>query len=302
MEDYSGLMAAKLAMLRSLVAQPVTTEDPQPCVVGDSILVGNKFHVTQPALLSRLGVTAVLNCAPSGIRNLPLDDYEEWGIKYHFTNCARDDENYPILHNRDGLKSTHLEKAQEVYAEVKASGGKVLFNCAAGQNRSATLAVAVQVCSGVPLQRVLEVCAETRPFVVENVGFQRQLVELEAMMTRGSSSPSAEPKRAEPGGSSVASPSDPLQWLSSMMPAEVAVELTLTRSLSLALSLALSLSLSLSLSLRLTLTLILALILTLALTLALTLTLTLALLTLTLALALALAHTLAPTLTLALLR
>ena len=162
MEDYSGLMAAKLAMLRSLVAQPVTTEDPQPCVVGDSILVGNKFHVTQPALLSRLGVTAVLNCAPSGIRNLPLDDYEEWGIKYHFTNCARDDENYPILHNRDGLKSTHLEKAQEVYAEVKASGGKVLFNCAAGQNRSATLAVAVQVCSGVPLaESAVKVVSET---------------------------------------------------------------------------------------------------------------------------------------------
>ena len=97
MEDYSGIMEAKLAMLRSLVAQPVTTEDPEPCVVGDSILVGNKFHVTQPALLSRLGVTAVLNCAPSGIRNLPLDDYEEWGIQYHFTNCARDDEVHSSL-------------------------------------------------------------------------------------------------------------------------------------------------------------------------------------------------------------
>ena len=254
MEDYSGIMEAKLAMLRSLVAQPVTTEDPKPCVVGDSILVGNKFHVTQPALLARLGVTAVLNCAPSGIRNLPLDDYEELGIKYHFTNCARDDENYPILHNRDGRKSTHLEKAQEVYAEVMASGGKVLFNCAAGQNRSATLAVAVQVCCGAPLQRVLEVCATTRPFVVENVGFQRQLVELEAMMTRGGSSPSAKPKRTEPGGSSGASQSDPLAWLSSLMPAEVTLELTLTRSLSLRLALSLSLSLRLRLSLSLTAT------------------------------------------------
>ena len=48
-----------------------------------------------------------------------------------------------------------------MYAEVKAAGGKVLFNCAAGQNRSATLAVAVQVCSGASLQRVLEVCAKT---------------------------------------------------------------------------------------------------------------------------------------------
>ena len=163
MEEYSGIMEAKLAMLRSLVAQPVTTEDPKPCVVGDSILVGNKFHVTQPALLSRLGVTAVLNCAPSGIRNLPLDDYEEMGIKYHFTNCARDDENYPILHNRDGLKSPHLEKAQEVYAEVRASGGKVLFNCAAGQNRSATLAIAVQVCCGVPLQQVLTLTLTPNP-------------------------------------------------------------------------------------------------------------------------------------------
>jgi protein-tyrosine phosphatase len=174
-------MQAKLQMLRGLVAQPVPAEDPEPCVVGDGLLVGNKYHVAQPDLLSRLGVTAVLNCASSGVRNLPLDEYEERGIAYHFTNCARDDETYPILHTRDGVMSAHLKKAQEVYVTARASGGKALFNCAAGQNRSATLAVAVQVLGGVSLQRVLEACATARPFVVENVGFQRQLIELEAM-------------------------------------------------------------------------------------------------------------------------
>jgi protein-tyrosine phosphatase len=178
--DEDG-MAAKLKMVRRLVAQPVPSDDPEPGVVGDSILVGNKYHVAQPELLSRLGVTAVLNCASSGVRNLPLDEYEERGISYNFTNCARDDEIYPILHNREGVMSSHLEKAREVYANARASGGKVLFNCAAGQNRSATLAIAVQVLNGVSLESAFEVCAKTRPFVVENCGFQRQLVELEAM-------------------------------------------------------------------------------------------------------------------------
>ena len=109
-------------------------------------------------------------------------------------------------------------------------------------------------------------CAQTRAFVVENVGFQRQLVELEAMMTRRSSSraesPSATLQRASPvggGSGSGSEPSEPLQWLSQMLPAEVTVRvslrvrvtvrvrvrvLTLTLSLSLSLTLALALALS----------------------------------------------------------
>ena len=42
---------------------------------------------------------------------------------------------------------------------VPATGGNVLFFCVAGQNRSATLAIAVQILHGIPLQEVLTTCA-----------------------------------------------------------------------------------------------------------------------------------------------
>ena len=102
--------AIQLKMVRHLVAQPVPENwtDPNPGLVGDHIVVGNKKHAADVKQLLSLGVTAVLNCAPSGIRNLPLDKYAESGIRYSFTNVAMDAHNYPILHHEDGASSEHL--------------------------------------------------------------------------------------------------------------------------------------------------------------------------------------------------
>ena len=69
-----------------------------------------------------------------------------------------------------------------MYDKVRAAGGTALFFCVAGQNRSATLAVAVQMLRGVSLDGILAQCSTTRPFIVENKGFQRQLVELEGKL------------------------------------------------------------------------------------------------------------------------
>ena len=60
--------------------------------------------------------------------------------------------------------------------------GRVMFFCVAGQNRSAVLAMATMLIHGVSLETILRKCAKQRPFVLENVGFQRQLVELEAIL------------------------------------------------------------------------------------------------------------------------
>ena len=174
----------RLAELRALVARPPPDEDPRPSEIGEGLLVGNKHHAANVALLTELGVTAVLNCAPSGIRNLPLDAYHHHGIEYAYTNVARDSHEYPILHGPDGVGSDHLGVARAFYDRVLAAGGKALFFCVAGQNRSATLAVAVQLLRGVPLLRALAACAKARPFVLENVGFQRQLVELDAVQEK----------------------------------------------------------------------------------------------------------------------
>ena len=120
--------------------------------------------------------------ASGGISRLPVEELKESGIRYAFTNCRQDNYNYPILHDKDGTCSQHLEVAKALYGDVLQAGGKVLFFCVAGQNRSAALAVAVLMLFGHSLDAILECCSRSRPFILENVGFQRQLVELEAML------------------------------------------------------------------------------------------------------------------------
>ena len=173
-------MEASLAMVQSLANQPVPSSDPSPGLVGEGLYVGNKFHAADVDLLVALGVTAVLNCAPGGIRSLPIEAYQAQGIEYGFTNVAQDAHDYPILHEPDGGRSEHLAKALAFYERTRRAGGTALFFCVAGQNRSATLAVAVQLLAGHSLRFVLTACSASRPFILENPGFQRQLVELEA--------------------------------------------------------------------------------------------------------------------------
>ena len=95
---------------------------------------------------------------------------------------------------------------QELFADVRRQNdereeerqepvGNVLFFCVAGQNRSAALAAATLLLHGKPLEEILRHCARQRPFVLENTGFQRQLVELEAIVhqLQGCLSPSSPP-------------------------------------------------------------------------------------------------------------
>jgi len=191
-------MSERLAMVQRLVAQPVPSSDPEPSWIGNSIFVGNKHHAADVAQLCRLGVTAVMNCAPSGIRGLPINDYRERSISYSFTNVAQDAHTYPILHTSpEGAHSEHLEAADAFYQSVLSSGGKAMFFCVAGQNRSAALAVAVQLLHGTSLEEVLQICHRTRPFMLENVGFQRQLIELETAQS-GQVHPASSMKLARP--------------------------------------------------------------------------------------------------------
>ena len=48
-----------------------------------------------------------------------FDGYAENGIDYNYTNVAQDAHNYPILHDRHGVTSDHLETAQTVYEPVR---------------------------------------------------------------------------------------------------------------------------------------------------------------------------------------
>ena len=153
-----------------------------------------------------------------GIARLPVDELKECGIRYAFTNCRQDSFSYPLLHEKKKVKrrpdnlermmrgeaeseeriicSQHLEVSNSLFADIRRQNsttregeqqqpvGNVLFFCVAGQNRSAALAAATMMLHGKSLEECLKHCARQRPFVLENVGFQRQIVELEAIVER----------------------------------------------------------------------------------------------------------------------
>ena len=175
---------------------------------GGGIIIGSARHAANIPLLQSMNVVAVLNCASGGIARLPVDKLEECGIRYAFTNCRQDSYSYPILHEKKKISkkdhtfnvryvcSQHLEISNALFADIRRENasrdgsnarkkaGNVLFFCVAGQNRSAALATATMMLHGKPLEKVLEHFSRQRPFVLENVGFQQQLVELEAILRK----------------------------------------------------------------------------------------------------------------------
>ncbi len=226
-------LQSRLEVIHQYVAQPIPQQpwdDNEPALipfrnhtgsdhddVGDGaanvesdggIIIGSARHAANIPLLKSLNVTAVLNCASGGIARLPVDELEENGIRYAFTNCRQDSYTYPILHNKEQvivrpdklensiigkktvfeeriIPSQHLEVSNSLFLDICCGrGGNVLFFCLAGQNRSAALAAATLMLHGMALESVLKYCAQQRPFVLENLGFQRQLVELEAIIDK----------------------------------------------------------------------------------------------------------------------
>ncbi len=240
-------LQSRLEVIRQYVAQPIPQQpwdDTIPALIpfhnnagtivgsssggssgGGGIIIGSARHAANIPLLKSMNVTAVLNCASGGIARLPVDELEENGIRYAFTNCRQDSYTYPILHCKEQvpirpeklensiigkkmafeeriLPSQHLEVSNSLFLDLLhlplsssstsscEKRGNVLFFCLAGQNRSAALAVATLMLHGMSLENVLQYCAQQRPFVLENLGFQRQLVELEAIIDRLYNGPS----------------------------------------------------------------------------------------------------------------
>ena len=160
-----------------------------------------------------------MNCASGGIARLPVDELKECGIRYAFTNVRQDSFTYPILHHNHNkttgrrlsaesldmnidenipeeslVCSDHLSVSNLLFADVRRNhsqrnertkrDGNVLFFCVAGQNRSACLAIATLMLHGMPLEEIIPHLSRQRPFVLENVGFQQQIVELEYVLSK----------------------------------------------------------------------------------------------------------------------
>ena len=161
-------MEASLAMVQSLANQPVPSSDPSPGLVGEGLYVGNKFHAADVDLLVALGVTAVLNCAPSMCDD-PVAEYEARGWSYAAVD-AQDQSSYPLL-------DQHLPAAREFLSAALDKEGVVFIHCFQGVNRSAALATAFLVeREAAPLLEVAARCFAARPIILRNGGFCKQLV------------------------------------------------------------------------------------------------------------------------------
>ena len=160
------------AALDALVETPRwQARDEHPARFAAGLHVGNAEHASDVNELKRLGVTAVLNCAPSACEG-PIASYEIAGIKYAEVD-AEDFDDYPLL-------ELHLPAAR-AFVDAQGDAGVVLIHCFAGVNRSPALALAIQMAR----ERKLLLPAVTdafkqRPFILSNSSFRRSLVNFAA--------------------------------------------------------------------------------------------------------------------------
>jgi hypothetical protein len=157
-----------LARARGKAAAGTNVPDQMPG--NPPLFVGSGAHAADLKVIEKLGITAVLNCAPSVCKD-PVTVYKHRGIAYAAVD-AQDDRNFPLLERC-------LPKATAFIAEMHAEGRSVLVHCMAGVNRSATLAVAYLLVSD--KQNVFELfaaCSAARPSILQNPSFQLQLCTL----------------------------------------------------------------------------------------------------------------------------
>jgi protein-tyrosine phosphatase len=139
-----------------------------PAVLFPRIIVGPPHYLT-PAFVKKTEITHIINCAepgltptwlvrhagPSGYAHIPTDDHP----------------NYPIVRGA----YPRFEQIMTRFLRDP-SCRNVYVHCAAGVNRSATLAHAyVSKQFGVPLPRLVEHSMPQRPCMLQNPGFIYQL-------------------------------------------------------------------------------------------------------------------------------
>ena len=135
-----------------------------------AIYVGSGAHAADLKLLQRLGIRAVLNCAPV-VCDDPIAAYKAGDVLYEKID-AHDDRNFPLL-------AECLKPASDFISKAHAEKRSVLVHCMAGVNRSATLAVAyLLVRDRTNLFALFEQCVASRPSILQNTSFQLQLCAL----------------------------------------------------------------------------------------------------------------------------
>mmetsp|Transcript_23110 Transcript_23110/g.41341 ORF Transcript_23110/g.41341 Transcript_23110/m.41341 type:complete len:498 (-) Transcript_23110:95-1588(-) len=125
-------------------------------------------------MLQRLGIGAVLNCAPSVCAD-PVAKYNKARILYAEID-AQDDRSFQLI--KECLKPA----SEFISAAHRDRGCGVLVHCMAGINRSAALAIGYLLVRDRPnLFTLFSACVSSRPSILQNPSFQLQLCELANM-------------------------------------------------------------------------------------------------------------------------
>eukprot|EP00045_Choanoeca_perplexa_P001739 m.21399 g.21399 ORF g.21399 m.21399 type:complete len:238 (+) comp11137_c0_seq1:227-940(+) len=131
------------------------------------VILGDGEDAMDLDMLTRLGVSAVVNCAASstltGQTNYPP----------HFAYLAFDALDQPEY----DLLGQHFDAFSQFLEEARRQNRVVFVHCQAGVNRSASLCVAyLMLLQHIPLVQAIEHCARLRPCILRNEGFIEQLV------------------------------------------------------------------------------------------------------------------------------
>lgn len=135
-----------------------------PTKILDGLYLGNMHDAENILQLHLLGISAVLCCAEGAGADYPssISFLEVPGL---------DQEAYPML-------TDLFEKARTFVDGARDEGRGVLVHCVAGSNRAGVVAVAyLMVSLRWGLIQAAEWVFHRRPFVLQNQGFQRQLVQ-----------------------------------------------------------------------------------------------------------------------------
>ena len=129
---------------------------------------GSRQDVNDDALLRKLGITHVIDCAASASRSRRPE-----GIKKenYLVLDADDNEKFPII-------KVFFAKVKSFLDMAVKERGRVMVHCELGMNRSVTLCLAYKLASDrCKLFHAVREFSAGRPNILTNRGFRRQLID-----------------------------------------------------------------------------------------------------------------------------
>ncbi len=158
----------------------MTGEGYRPTQLTPWLWVGRAADTAHTAWLKEARITHIINClGPESAPPKAAMDLLVRGRLGYACLDSRDALGFPLFSSRpgDGGAATNWQRVCAVLAAAQKGPGAAFIYCAAGLNRSATLAAAyVAVFGGHPLATVARFLREARPGALSNPSFVTQLL------------------------------------------------------------------------------------------------------------------------------